>query len=63
VVLLCDAFDAMRSGRAYAARLTEAEAVAELRREAGCQFDPDVVRAFLELLAERSDEPAHAAVA
>jgi diguanylate cyclase (GGDEF)-like protein len=63
VVLLCDAFDAMTSGRAYAARLTEAEAVAELRREAGRQFDPDVVRAFLELLAERSDEPSHAAVA
>jgi two-component system cell cycle response regulator len=63
VVLLCDAFDAMTSGRAYASRLTEAQAVAELRREAGRQFDPDVVQAFLELLAERNEEPAHVAVA
>ena len=63
VVLLCDAFDAMTSGRPYASKLTEAEAVEELRREAGRQFDPDVVRAFLELLAERSGEHAQAAVA
>jgi two-component system, cell cycle response regulator len=63
VVLLCDAFDAMTSGRAYASRLTEAQAVEELRREAGRQFDPDVVQAFLELLAERNEEHVHAAVA
>jgi two-component system cell cycle response regulator len=63
IVFLCDAFDAMTSGRAYAGLSSEAEAVEEIRREAGRQFDPDVVEAFLELLAERSDEPARAAVA
>jgi len=63
VVLLCDAFDAMTSGRAYSSRLTESQAVEELRREAGRQFDPEVVQAFLELLAERSEEPVHVAVA
>jgi diguanylate cyclase (GGDEF)-like protein/putative nucleotidyltransferase with HDIG domain len=63
VVLLCDAFEAMTSGRAYSSRLTEAQAVAELRREAGGQFDPGVVQAFLELLAERSEEHVHVAVA
>ena len=63
VVLLCDAFDAMTCGRTYARRLSEAEAAAELRREAGRQFDPDVVHAFLELLAERSGHHAHTAVA
>jgi len=34
--------------------MSEAEALEELRREAGRQFDPDVVDAFLELLAERA---------
>jgi HD-GYP domain-containing protein (c-di-GMP phosphodiesterase class II) len=63
VVLLCHAFDAMTSGRAYSRRLTEAQAVEELRCEAGGQFDPDVVQAFLELLAERSEEHVHVAVA
>ena len=60
IVFLCDAFDAMTSLRAYASLMTEAEAVDELRREAGRQFDPAVVQAFLELLTERSDEPARA---
>jgi diguanylate cyclase (GGDEF)-like protein len=54
IVFLCDAFDAMTSQRAYAALMSEAEALDELRRESGRQFDPDVVDAFLELLAERA---------
>ena len=41
----------MTSRRSYAGRLSEAEAVDELRREAGRQFDPDIVQAFLELRA------------
>ena len=64
IVFLCDAFDAMTSERAYGTRLTEAEAVAEIRREAGRQFDPGVVGAFLDLLAERGAAlPAAVAVA
>ena len=51
IVFVCDAFDAMTSSRSYAGRLSEAEAVDELRHEAGRQFDPDVVQAFLELRA------------
>jgi diguanylate cyclase (GGDEF)-like protein len=53
IVFLCDAFNAMTSRRAYASRLSEGEAVEELRREAGRQFDPDVVQAFLDVVAER----------
>src|SRR5207248_3081668 len=51
IVFVCDAFDAMTSRRSYAGRLSKAEAVDELRREAGRQFDPDIVQAFLELRA------------
>ena len=42
-----DAWEAMTSDRAYRPALTRAEAAAELVRNAGKQFDPDLVSAFL----------------
>ncbi|HMS62619.1 MAG TPA: HD domain-containing phosphohydrolase [Solirubrobacteraceae bacterium] len=51
VVFVCDAFDAMTSAREYRPPLTRAEAVEELRRGAGTQFDPRVVAAMLDVLA------------
>ncbi len=51
VVAVCDAFDAMTSGRSYRGALTEAQAQEELLACAGTQFDPDVVEAFCRLLA------------
>ena len=47
---MADAFEAMTSDRPYRTALTREEAVAELRRNAGSQFDPEVVTAFIELL-------------
>jgi putative two-component system response regulator len=54
IAAVADSFDAMTSGRAYrrGGRLTLDEAVAELERCSGTQFDPDVVRAFLAAVAE-----------
>jgi len=46
IVAVCDAFSAMREDRPYGAVLTDAEAVEELHRCSGTQFDPRVVRAF-----------------
>ncbi len=43
IVCACDAYDAMRSVRAYKDAMTHEAAVAELRRCAGTQFDPRVV--------------------
>jgi two-component system, cell cycle response regulator len=47
VVFVCDSFDAMISEHPYRAARTEADALAELRRCAGTQFDPHVVEAFI----------------
>jgi diguanylate cyclase (GGDEF)-like protein len=51
IIAVCDAFDAMRQERPYAASMSEDEALAELRRCAGTQFDPAVVDAFASVLA------------
>jgi diguanylate cyclase (GGDEF)-like protein len=54
IVGVCDAFDAMVSPRPYRPdALTEVEAVAELYRCAGTQFDAVVVEAFTAVLRER----------
>ncbi len=47
IVFVCDAFDAMISDRPYGAAICPADALAELRRCAGTQFDPRVVDAFV----------------
>jgi diguanylate cyclase (GGDEF)-like protein len=47
IVAVCDAFDAMTSARAYRPRRSVPEAVEELRRCAGTQFDPTVVELFV----------------
>ncbi len=46
IVAVCDAYSAMCEDRPYGNVLSEAEALAELRRCAGTQFDPRVVHAF-----------------
>ncbi|MFN8112393.1 MAG: diguanylate cyclase [Solirubrobacterales bacterium] len=46
IIFVCDAFDAMTSNRPYQPAVPQAVALAELRRNAGGQFDPSVVDAF-----------------
>jgi diguanylate cyclase (GGDEF)-like protein len=52
IIAVCDAFDAMVATRPYRAAMAPADAVAELRRCAGTQFDPLVVEAFCAVAAE-----------
>jgi diguanylate cyclase (GGDEF)-like protein len=47
IVAVCDAYDAMVTTRAYRGALPADEALAELERCAGAQFDPAVVKAFI----------------
>ncbi|HEY2208362.1 MAG TPA: diguanylate cyclase [Gaiellaceae bacterium] len=62
IVAACDAYSAMTSDRPYRAARTAEDAVAELRRWAGRQFDPQVVDLLCAVLAEQ-DEPAAALAA
>jgi HD-GYP domain-containing protein (c-di-GMP phosphodiesterase class II) len=50
VVQVADTFDAMIEQREYNSPRTVEDAAAELRREAGRQFDPRLVEAFLDTL-------------
>jgi HD-GYP domain-containing protein (c-di-GMP phosphodiesterase class II) len=57
IIFVADAFDAMSSDRVYQRPLAHAEAIAELQRCAGAQFDPAVVAVFVETIAsELADE-------
>ena len=47
ILLVCDAFDAMTTDRPYRSALPVDEALGELARHAGSQFDPRVVDVFL----------------
>jgi HD-GYP domain-containing protein (c-di-GMP phosphodiesterase class II) len=47
IIAVADAFDAMTSNRPYRRRMQVSSALEELKRGAGRQFDPEVVRAFL----------------
>jgi two-component system, cell cycle response regulator len=55
IVTLCDAWDAMVSDRPYRAALSPDDALEELQRCSGTQFDPTVVRAFEQVLALDAD--------
>lgn len=52
VIAVCDAFHAMVSDRPYREAVSAADALTELRRCAGTQFDTDIVEVFCALVAE-----------
>jgi diguanylate cyclase (GGDEF)-like protein/putative nucleotidyltransferase with HDIG domain len=55
IVSACDAYSAMIHGRPYGAPRTESDALAEVMRCAGSQFDPSVVAALRAVLASAVD--------
>ena len=55
LIAVADSYDALTSDRPYRTARTHDEAVAELHRCAGAQFDPQVVHAFYEAFQQMSD--------
>lgn len=55
VLTVVDSFDAMTSNRPYNTRKTYQEAIEELRRCSGSQFDPEIAEAFIEVIKENKD--------
>jgi two-component system, cell cycle response regulator len=53
VAFACDSFDAMTSERPYRPTSTPEQALEELRRCSGTQFDPEVVEAVVAVVTER----------
>ncbi len=53
IVSVVDAFDAMTSDRPYRKAYSKEEAIMQLKRTSGIQFDPAVIEKFLELLNEK----------
>jgi diguanylate cyclase (GGDEF)-like protein len=51
IIFVCDAFEAMTSDRPYKPAMSAEEALEELRRNAGTQFDPEIVDLFCEATA------------
>ncbi len=50
IIAVADSFDAMTTTRPYRKELSQEEAMEELRRNAGSQFDPFLVKAFIAAL-------------
>ena len=53
---VADAFDAMRSARAYRGSLDQDHVTEEIRTGAGSQFDPELATAFLDIDLTRYDQ-------
>jgi diguanylate cyclase (GGDEF)-like protein/putative nucleotidyltransferase with HDIG domain len=55
MLTVVDSFDAMTSSRPYNKRKTYKEAIDELKRCSGTQFDKDIAEAFIQVITESED--------
>jgi putative nucleotidyltransferase with HDIG domain len=56
IFALADYFDAMTSDRPYRSGMDRKRVIESIKQEAGHQFDPKVVQAFLEVIAQEDRE-------
>jgi HD-GYP domain-containing protein (c-di-GMP phosphodiesterase class II) len=54
IIAIADAYDAMTSEETYQERISDENAIAEIRRCSGTQFDPEIAKLFIEMLMEKS---------
>ena len=53
IICIADSYDAMTSSRVYRPRMTEEQAIQQLLENSGSQFDPDMIKVFVQILAEK----------
>ncbi len=58
IIAIVDSYDAMTSNRPYRKAMSPCDALAEIERNAGKQFDPTLVAAFLEMMKRREHTQA-----
>jgi len=58
ILMVVDSFDAMTQDRAYRKAMPVEDALQEIRRNAGTQFDPSVAQAFVRLMEGRREARA-----
>jgi len=63
IVAVADAYDAMIHDRPYKRAISHEAAIAELRRHAGTQFDPELVESFCDLYSNEAPTPDPAVLA
>ena len=63
IVAIADAYDAMTHDRPYKRAMSHENAIEELRRHSGTQFDPELVGLFCDLYATHAPEPDPAVLA
>ena len=63
IVCACDAFNAMTTNRSYRAAMSAADAIMEVRRCSGTQFDPRVVEALTAVVIAHGGTPSALATA
>jgi HD-GYP domain-containing protein (c-di-GMP phosphodiesterase class II) len=61
LIAVVDTYSVMITDRPYQRACSSATALRELRRCAGTQFDPQVVKALINLLQDRQDQQPHEA--
>jgi HD-GYP domain-containing protein (c-di-GMP phosphodiesterase class II) len=61
IFAVVDSWDALTSDRPYRPAWSRADTIGYLRQHAGAHFDPQVVAAFLHMLASQAEIPAEAA--
>jgi diguanylate cyclase (GGDEF)-like protein/PAS domain S-box-containing protein len=57
ILAIADSFDAMTNDRPYRKAISVPEALKELKRFAGSQFDPNLVSVFIVLMSEKTESP------
>ena len=53
ITAIVDAFEVMTNGRPYKKQLSQSEAVAEIKRCSGTQFDPELAKFFLRKIVDK----------